>query len=168
MKLASFRTILPGAALTLALSIATPALAQKAIIVVRHAEKVDESNDPLLSAAGMARAEALAKALKSLDVKGVYVTQYQRTTLTAAPLLAATGLKAIQIPATDTPELVTRMNKEHPNDVVLTVGHSNTLPLIVKLLGAADPVEIGSSEYDSLFVIVPRPSGPPTVLRLRY
>lgn len=156
------------AALGALLSLASPVLAQKAIVVVRHAEKVDESTDPLLSAAGMARAESLAKALRSLDIKGVYVTQFQRTALTAAPLLNALGLKAGVVKGDATPELVERMKKEHPNDVVLAVGHSNTVPMILSALGHPEIVKLGSDEYDNLFVVVPQPSGPPTVLRLRY
>jgi broad specificity phosphatase PhoE len=162
------RALIRGAAFALLVSVTSPALAQKAIIVVRHAEKVDESADPLLSAVGTARAEALAKALASLEVKGVYVTQYQRTALTAAPLAGRMNLKLIVVEAMATEELVARMRREHSNDVVLTVGHSNTVPLIVKLLGATESIEIGSDEYDSLFVVVPQASGPPTVLRLRY
>ncbi len=168
MRILSFRPFLSAAAAAAMLTVAAPTFAQKAIIVVRHAEKVDESADPLLSAAGTARAENLAKALKSLNVKAVYVTQYQRTGLTAAPLMTALGLKPIQVHSDATPELVERMKKEHPNDVVLTVGHSNSLPRILKLLGFLEPVEIGHDEYDSLFVVVPAASGPPTVLRLRY
>ncbi len=76
------RILAASAALALSTMAAT-AFAQKAIVVVRHAEKVDQSTDPVLSAEGTARAEALAKALRSLDVKAVYVTQYQRTALTA-------------------------------------------------------------------------------------
>jgi broad specificity phosphatase PhoE len=168
MNHACCRSTLRGVALALALSLPAPAFAQKAIIVVRHAEKVDESADPLLSAAGEARAAALARILRSLEVKAAYVTQYRRTTLTAEPLMAAMNLKPITIPATDTPVLVERMRKEHPNDVVLTVGHSNTLPLILNLLGSAEAVEIGPDEYDSLFVVVPQASDPPTVLHLRF
>ncbi len=168
MKLPSFRLFLSASAAAVMLTVAAPAFAQKAIIVVRHAEKVDESADPLLSAAGTARAESLAKALKSLNVKAVYVTQYQRTGLTAAPLMTALGLKPIQVHSDATPELVERMKKEHPNDVVLTVGHSNSVPRILMLLGLLEPVAIGHDEYDSLFVVVPAASGSPTVLRLRY
>jgi broad specificity phosphatase PhoE len=168
MKLLPRPSFLPATATAVMLTLAAPAFAQKAIIVVRHAEKVDESNDPLLSAAGTARAEALARALKSLEVKAVYVTQYQRTALTAAPLTTATGLKPIQVQADATPELVERMKKEHPNDVVLTVGHSNSVPRILKLLGATETVQLGDSDYDNLFIVVPAGSGPPTLLRLRY
>ncbi|MEO8360477.1 MAG: histidine phosphatase family protein [Vicinamibacteria bacterium] len=168
MKHTSLRALLSFAVVCLTASMATPAFAQKAIVVVRHAEKVDESRDPLLSPAGTARAEALAKILKSLDIKAVYVTQFQRTTLTAAPTMAARNLKPIEVSAGATPELVERMKKEFPNDVVMTVGHSNTVPAILKALGATETVELADAEYDNLFIVVPAASGPPTVLRLRY
>jgi len=78
---------------------ASSAFAQKAIVVVRHAEKADQSTDPVLSGEGVARAHALAKVLRTLEVKEVYVTQYQRTPLTAAPLMAANNLKPVVIQA---------------------------------------------------------------------
>ena len=168
MKLLFPRSLLRGAGLAVALTLAAPAFAQKAIVVVRHAEKVDESDDPLLSPAGTARAQALARILRSLEVKAIYVTQYQRTSLTAAPLATATGLEPIQIHSDASTELVERMKKEHPREVVLTVGHSNSVPRILALLGATEPVEIAHDEYDSLFIAVPQGSGPPTVLRLRF
>jgi broad specificity phosphatase PhoE len=163
--LRSARSALAALAL---LGVAASALAQKAIVVVRHAEKADSSTDPPLSAAGTARAEALARVLASMDVKAAYVTQYQRTALTAAPLLKAKGLTAIQVHSDATAELVERMKKEHPKDVVLTVGHSNSVPRILKLLGAVESVELGDSDYDNLFIVVPSPPGPPTLLRLKY
>jgi broad specificity phosphatase PhoE len=150
------------------MALAAPVFAQKAIVVVRHAEKFDQSTDPVLSTEGTARAEALARALKALEVKAVYVTQYQRTSLTAAPLLAAAGLKAVEVNSDATPELVERMKKEHPSDVVLTVGHSNSVPRILKLLGATETVQLGDNDYDNLFIVVPAASGPPTLLRLKY
>jgi broad specificity phosphatase PhoE len=167
MKLFFPRTIAATAALAF-LFAAAPAFAQKAIVVVRHAEKFDQSADPVLSALGTARAEALARALKSLEVKAVYVTQYQRTALTAAPLLSTLGLKAVEVHSDATPELVERMKKEHPNDVVLTVGHSNSVPRILKLLGASEDIQLGDNDYDNLFIVVPAASGPPVLLRLKY
>jgi broad specificity phosphatase PhoE len=168
MRLHTHRRFLAAAA-ALALSTgAAPAFAQKAIVVVRHAEKADQSTDPALSLEGMARAEGLAKALASMDVKAVYVTQYQRTALTAAPLMKAAGLKPTQVHSDATPELVERMKKEHPNDVVLTVGHSNSVPRILKLLGATETIQLGDNDYDNLFIVVPAASGPPTLLRLKY
>ena len=149
-------------------ALAAPVFAQKAIVVVRHAEKADQSTDPVLSAEGTARAESLARALAALDVKAVYVTQYQRTALTAGPLMKAAGLKPTVVHSDATPELVERMKKEHPDDVVLTVGHSNSVPRILKLLGAAENIQLGDNDYDNLFIVVPKASGPPALLRLKY
>lgn len=150
------------------LAAASPARAQKAVFVVRHAEKVDESDDPLLSAAGKARAQVLARSLRTAGVKAIYVTQYKRTGLTAAPLAAASGLKPIVVQSGARQEVVDRIRKDNPGDVVLIVGHSNTVPELLGLLGHPEPVTIGDAEYDNLFVVVPGKTGPPTVLRLRY
>ena len=150
------------------LAVAAPARAQKALLVVRHAEKVDESDDPLLSAAGKARARALARHLRTAGVKAIYVTQYKRTGLTAAPLAAAAGPKPIVIHSDARRELVDRIRDDNPNDVVLVVGHSDSVPELLRLLGHPEAVTIGSAEYDNLFVAIPNKGGPPTVLRLRY
>jgi broad specificity phosphatase PhoE len=159
-----------AAALVPALWLAAPlgAAAQTAVIVVRHAEKVDESADPLLSARGTARAEALARALKLAGVKAIYVTEYKRTALTAAPLAAALGLTPIVVPAAQTATLVERIRKDNAGDVVLVVGHSNTAPGILEKLGSPERVEIAGDEYDNLFVLVPRPGSAPALLRLKY
>ena len=151
-----------------ALTSVVPAHAQKAVLLVRHAEKVDESRDPLLSAAGNERAVALSRHLRTAGVTAIYVTEYQRTSLTAAPVAAATRVKPVVVPADHRQELVDRMRKENADDVVLVVGHSNTIPEILALLGHAPPVTIASAEHDNLFVVVPRVGGAPTVLRLRY
>ena len=157
------------AAAVLAVLMAVPPLAsaQKAVFIVRHAEKVNESEDPLLSAAGRTRAKALARRLGSAGVKAVYVTEFKRTRLTAAPLARALGLTPIVIPAPASQELVDRIRTDNPSDVVLVVGHSNSVPKILALLGDTGPIDIGD-EYDNLFVVVPRAGGPPTVLRLKY
>ena len=168
MKLPAKHLVILAFAVLLLPNLAPSAFAQKAIVVVRHAEKADQSTDPVLSSEGTARAEALAKALASLDVKAIYVTQYQRTALTAAPLAKAAGLKPIGVHSDATAELVERMKKDHPSDVVLTVGHSNSVPRILKLLGATETVQLGDNDYDNLFILVPASSGPPTLLRLKY
>lgn len=151
---------------TLASSV--PVHAQKAVFLVRHAEKADESQDPPLSAEGRKRADALARHLRAAGVTAIYVTPYRRTALTAAPLAAAAGLKPVVLHADGRQELVDRMRSENANDVVLVVGHSNTVPDILRLMGHAAPVTIAPDEYDDLFVVVPGKGGPPTVLRLRY
>jgi broad specificity phosphatase PhoE len=63
--------------------IAAGAASAQTVILVRHAEKVDNSNDPALSGEGEARATALAVALSAADLTHIFVTPLQRTRLTA-------------------------------------------------------------------------------------
>jgi hypothetical protein len=51
---------------------------------------------------------------------------------------------------------------------VLVVGHSNTVPDLLKRLGVKTAVSIGDAEYDNLFVVVRAATGEPTLIRLRY
>src|SRR5688572_25517932 len=80
-------------ALASAFALAGPALAQT-VIVVRHAEQ-DRSvpgNDPPLSAAGQARAEALKATLSRAGVTTILTSPLRRTIDTAAPLAASLGI----------------------------------------------------------------------------
>jgi broad specificity phosphatase PhoE len=138
------------------------------VILVRHAEKVDESDDPDLSAKGRARAEALARILSRAGVDAIYVTQYKRTAQTAAPLARDRGVQPRVVNADASKELVRRLRADHAKDVVLVVGHSNTVPELIQGLGHPETITIPSDEYDGLYVVVPRADGSPSVLRLGY
>jgi hypothetical protein len=50
----------------------------------------------------------------------------------------------------------------------LVVGHSNTVPDILRALGVATPVTIPDDEYDNLFVVVRPAAGPATLVVLKY
>jgi broad specificity phosphatase PhoE len=144
------------------------ASAQRAVFFVRHAEKVDESRDPHLSAAGKARAEALARLLRDAGVRAIYVSELQRTGETAAPLSKALGLQPVVAPRGDAKALAARVRREHPEDAVLIVGHGDTVPQLLRAFGHPREISIDKGEYDNLFLLVPRPQGAPVFLRLRY
>jgi len=158
--------------LVLVLATAAPSFAQRAVFVVRHAERADAgmsaTPDPRLSAAGEARAERLAALLAAAGVTAAYATEYRRTVTTVEPLARHLGLSIQQVPAKDTAALAGRIRASGPDDVVVVAGHSNTVPDILKALGVAEPVTIADDEYDNLFIVVPRGSGPPALLRLKY
>jgi len=63
---------------------------------------------------------------------------------------------------------ITRLRDLDQKDVVVIVGHGNTVPMILKALGAEQEVTIGPRAHDDLFAIFPTRAGPPTVLRLHY
>jgi broad specificity phosphatase PhoE len=154
------------------LSSAAAAAAQPAILLVRHAERADAGTpgasmmgaDPDLSAAGLARAESLAAFLKDAGVTAIYVTEYKRTKQTAAPLARALSVEPVSITSNDTPALVQKLKAATGN--VLVVGHSNSVPAVIKALGVKEAVAIGETEFDNLFIVTGGTQ--PALLRLRY
>jgi phosphohistidine phosphatase SixA len=149
---------------------AVPARAQDAIYIVRHAERVDDNPQSLLSAEGLARAARLGEMLRDAGITAVFVTEYERTVQTAQPAAARLGLTPIVNKADDTPGLIAKVRALGPSARVLIAGHSDTVPKILAALGYATPVTIAKGEFDNLFIVIPgkAPDGPPLVLRLRY
>lgn len=155
-------------AAALSLLTAGSAMAQT-VILVRHAEKADQSADPVLSEAGQARATALAAGLGDTPLSDIFVSPLQRTALTAAPTARAHFLA---------PEIITldggaqanaarvaeRVRGLPANAVVLIVGHSNTVPLIARALGYADAADMPDCEYDRLTTLVLNGDQPPTAM----
>jgi len=138
------------------------------IILVRHAERAGEmANDPALTEKGRQRAEVLSRMLGNSRVDAIYTSEARRTQQTAEPLAEALRKKPIVIPGKDITVLVDRLKQIGPDEVVLVVGHSNTLPEIVsKLGGSTQP--IGENEFNRMLIVVTHGSDKPSVLTLRY
>ena len=159
-------------ALLVAVLLATPAAAQQTVFLVRHAERADTSPgvsptmaaDPDLSEAGRARAESLASALKDARITAIYATEFKRTQQTAAPLAKVLGLTVKVVTSKSAADLLKQLKAEKGN--VLVVGHSNTVPEVIKALGVATPVTIGDDEFDNMFLV--STGTQPSVLRLHY
>jgi len=153
----------------LVLGLASGVAAQGVVFLVRHAERADDANagpkmtaaDPDLSGQGVLRAQALAHVLKDAKITAIYTTEYKRTKQTAAPLATALGIQVTEVSSKDLPGLLQKIRTSPGN--VLIVGHSNTVPAVIKDLGIAEPVSIGEPEYDNLFVVTKG-----TLIRLRY
>jgi phosphohistidine phosphatase SixA len=137
------------------------------VVLVRHAERLAEGQDPELSAIGVAHAERLAEILERAAIGAIYVSQAQRTQQTAAAVARATGIKPQVIEADKHKRLLRRLKWRHRGDVVLVVGHSNTVPLIADGLGA----EIGlvdAEDYSGLWIISYSRLRGTRLLTLRY
>ncbi len=141
--------------------------AHTTVLITRHAEKAD-GEDPALSPTGVARARALARLLSEAGVDAIYVTQYRRTHQTAAPLAQTLGLAVREVEARAVAQLARRVRDEHRGQVVLVVGHSNTVPAMVEALGAPPVGTIGEDEYGTLFVVTIDGAGRASVMRLDY
>ncbi len=147
-------------ALLLFFTIGPVMAADTVIIVVRHAEKSnDDPKDPVLSEQGKARANKLAFVLKDSNLQAVYTTQYKRTQLTGQAAAVQNGLQ-LQVRAatrenakTYAADLLKEIQKKYRGKTVLIVGHSNTVPEIVKLATGIDVIPIGENEFDRIYVI---------------
>jgi broad specificity phosphatase PhoE len=154
--------------LVVCLLTATAASAQESVIVVRHAERADGSNDSPLSPAGLRRAERLATVLKDTKLVGIFTSTLQRTIQTAKPTAAAQRVKPIALKTDDLDGLVRAVASVDPNGHVLIVGHSNTIPQILRRFGVAELVTVADDDFANIFVVVHQEAAVPQLIRLRY
>jgi len=145
------------------------------IVVVRHAEKsTDDPRDPSLSALGQERARALSAVLRDARITDIYVTQYKRTRQTAEPLAHQSGISIVERPinaansATYASDLAREILTRSAGKSVLVVGHSNTVPDIVKALSGSVVAPITDAEYDHIFIVVIPESGIPRLMQIRF
>lgn len=141
------------------------------VYLVRHGEKVDPypeaPSDPPLTEAGSERADELARTLADAGIDRVLSTDFRRTRETAAPLAEALGLELDLYDPGDLEGLARRLAVA--GERVLVVGHSNTTPRLVELLGGEPGPPIDEpSEYDRLYVLAVPPEGDPVTARMRY
>lgn len=131
-----------------------PASAQtKTIVLVRHAEKVDSSADPELSAAGKARAQRLAGKIGKYRPKEIYSTDFKRTRDTVQPIAAKRHVQIQTYDARDPKALAAKILAS-PHKRVLVSGHSNTVPGLANLLAKKELFKnLDDSEYGAIWVI---------------
>lgn len=142
------------------------------VILVRHAERATEPRaDPLLTAEGSQRALDLAAALSSAGVNSIITTHLQRTQLTAKPLGDAIGQAPIVVRAGGAghPDSVAAAVMRRPaGEVVLVVGHSNTVPAIIAALGGPKMPDLCETEYANLFVMEMKIGSAPKLIKAKY
>lgn len=143
------------------------------IVLVRHAEKaLGTIDDPPLAPEGEQRSERLALIFGERSGAGhldaIYVTDTRRTQQTAAPLAARLHLIPVVLPASDIAGSAVRILKEHRGGTILVVGHSNTLPELIRELSGKLIEPIPDDDYGEIYVLsVPR-FGKTTLLRMKY
>lgn len=150
----------------LAASLFTSAVALAApttVYVTRHGEK-GAGKDPELTAQGQARATMIAILLGKAGIGQVFSTATMRTQQTAKPTATQAGVD-VQIYDPAKPQTVVDKIKAS-NVPVLLVGHSNTVPELVKLLGGAPGTPIGDEEFDRLYQVTIAADGSVTTILL--
>lgn len=120
------------------------------IYVTRHAEKAPDQVDPQLSEKGRQRAHHLAQLLQHTQVKQVFATKYRRAQETAEPTAKLFDLVISTYGASDAEQLAQTLLSARQN--ALVVGHSNTVPALVKLLGGHE-FELTERDYGDVFML---------------
>lgn len=139
----------------------------KTFAVVRHAETVQSSaRNPDLSQVGKSRASHLSAILfRHGQLSNVFSTDFRRTRATAQP--SARRIANQTNPGThkpifiysSVPQLTSALDSLSHGSQVLVVGHSNTVPQILRAFDPSINVTIPTSEHDNLFLIAESSSG---------
>jgi phosphohistidine phosphatase SixA len=170
MSRTAFAPVLSSLLLMLCLALPTATRAEPGaatFFLVRHAEKVDDSDDPELAEAGKQRASVLARTLKDAGIERVYSSDYRRTRDTASLLAVLLELPVEIYDPLELPALADMLRQSGQNSLI--VGHSNTTPELAALLGGDPGPEIDEeSEYDRLYIVTIETSGEASSVLLRY
>lgn len=140
------------------------------VILVRHAEKKIEPNnpDPDLTPEGEARAREIARMLGNAGVNAIYATQFKRTQQTVKPLSDRISVSPTLINASQTNDLIQQIQTSHRGQTVFIAGHNNTVPAIVSSLSGDTYGVIPESEYDNMFIVTIYRFGKAKVVQLKY
>ena len=141
--------------------------AQEAVFVIRHAEQeLTGLVDAGLSQEGLERATDWATILRPSGLDLVVTTEIQRSRATGAIIAEALGVPRVEFSKGGSSSIAAFLQENYPEDVVLVVGHSGTIPKLLRSLGYSDTFPISKSAYGWLFIVTPLENGPPAVARL--
>src|SRR5436190_19803142 len=140
------------------------------VILVRHAEKVIDPNNPDvdLSPAGQARAQEIVRVFNGAGINAIYATQYKRTQQTVKPLADKLGLPVTIVNSNNTPDLIAQIRAQHSGQTVFIAGHNNTVPQIIAALGGPQDPPIPETEFDNVYVVTVYRVGTARVVKMKY
>jgi broad specificity phosphatase PhoE len=140
------------------------------VIVIRHAEKIIDPNNPDvdLSPAGQARAQEIVRVFAGAGINAVYATQYKRTQQTVQPLADKLGLPVSVVNSKNTAGLIAEIRAQHSGQTVFIAGHNNTVPEIIAALGGPQYPTIPETEYDNVYVVTVYRVGKARVVKMKY
>jgi broad specificity phosphatase PhoE len=140
------------------------------VILVRHAEKKIEPNnpDPDLTPAGEARAQEIARMFSTAGINAIYATQFKRTQQTVKPLAERIGVSTTIVDAGQTDELAKQIQTTHRGQTIFVAGHANTVPALISTLSGENVPQIPDSEYDNLFIVTIYRFGKAKVVKMKY
>jgi 2,3-bisphosphoglycerate-dependent phosphoglycerate mutase len=125
--------------------------------IVRHAEKVDNTEESLLTNEGRKRASDLGNYFVSNRIKldSIFTSDAPRTMLTGTIVTLATGIYIEPVKHRDQNSLnvfVERL-KKISNKNVLIVSHSTVIPNLIQKMSGLNIRNINEDEYDNLYIL---------------
>ncbi|MEX0662074.1 MAG: phosphoglycerate mutase family protein [Balneolaceae bacterium] len=139
-------------------------------ILVRHAEKVDDSRDPDLSEAGYKRADILANMMENISFDAVYSTPMIRTTETAREIAEKNGVEIINYDHLNPDEVAAEWIGKHRGNHVLIAGHSNSTPTFANALLGREHFKkkFDESDFGNILIVTITSDGETNLLHMRY
>ena len=137
------------------------------VILVRHADRTGTVDQ--LNADGLSRAQELSRILDELDISAIYVSTANRTQQTANPIAAQLSIPVEIYNAGNLNALVDDITSNHKGEIILIVGHSNTVGPTMGLLGVTPtPPDIPHDEFDHLYIVTRDAHSIPRMLKMEY
>jgi len=135
----------------------------KAIYFIRHAPKRfrdikggNNAPDYILTRVGQKMAQHLANVFKSTPVKMIYTSDWTRTRQTACPLMRSKGVDRQVVCKLETKSerfLQGALCKAHKNEVVVVVGHADTIDEMMINLKVVGPLDAPDIEHGKLYKV---------------
>ena len=141
--------------LTIFLAFSIPENDCSTFYLIRHAEKVrtnKSDTDPALNENGIIRALNWKEFFIDKDISKIYSTNYKRTLETVKPIKEALGLNTILY----SPSNIDYKNfiSSNKDEIVLVVGHSNTIPDFVnELINDQVYTQIDDLNNSNLYIV---------------
>ena len=137
------------------------------VILVRHADRT--GNVDILNDDGIARAQTLARILDETNISVIYASTANRTQQTADPLATQLGITTTIYNTGNLSELADEIKSTHKGKVILVVGHSNTVPQTINLLGYSTVLpDIPHEEYDNIYILSFSKNSITRLLKMKY
>jgi len=141
--------------------------AQEAVFVIRHAEQeLTGTVDAGLLPEGRERATDWATILRPSGLDLVVTTEFQRSRATGAIIAEALEVPRVEFRQSASAGIAEFLRENYPEDVILVVGHTSTIPKMLRSFGYRNAFPISMSAYGWLFIVTPLENGPPAVTRL--
>lgn len=120
------------------------------LIIVRHAEKNNETDTTTLTTAGYDRSQRLANLLTNTTLSAIYTTPFVRMRQTAEPTSKQKNLPIQDYIPHEISE-IDRIIAANPGKTVLVIGHGNTIPNLLNHYAGSSLENL--TGYNDIFVL---------------